>query len=88
MSLAMTWGLSPLDWRSHAIDEQRNHPLSVLKAECGHLLIMVPLHEAHYGPACQACATRQRAALDGAHHLVSLSQASIRCTHRRTCSTS
>jgi hypothetical protein len=57
VNLAMTWGLSPLDRRSHAIDEQRGHPLSVLKAECGHLLMMVtPLHEAPYGPACQACA--------------------------------
>jgi hypothetical protein len=50
VSLAMTWGLSPLDWRSHAIDEQRGHPLGVLKAECGQLLMMVTtLHEAPYG---------------------------------------
>lgn len=62
----MKWGLSPLDWRSHAIDDQRDHSLGVLKAECGHLLMMIiTLHEVPYGPACQACATWQQAALHG-----------------------
>ncbi|MGH3865201.1 MAG: hypothetical protein ACRDQ4_03520 [Pseudonocardiaceae bacterium] len=37
----MRWGLSVLDWRSHAINEHTEHPLGVLKAECGHLLMMV-----------------------------------------------
>ena len=50
------WGLSPLDWRSHVIDDRRDHPIGVLKAECGHLLMMVTtLHEA----PCDACAAQQ-----------------------------
>ena len=31
----MRWELSVLDWRSHAINEVGEHPLGVLKAECG-----------------------------------------------------
>jgi hypothetical protein len=42
----MRWGLSVLDWRSHAINEVGEQPIGVLKAECGHLLMMVTtLHE-------------------------------------------
>lgn len=60
MSGAMKWGLSPLDWRSHVIDERRDHPIGVLKAECGHLLMMVTaLHEAPYGTPCDACAAQR-----------------------------
>ncbi|MGH3865227.1 MAG: hypothetical protein ACRDQ4_03650 [Pseudonocardiaceae bacterium] len=51
-----------LDWRSHTINEHAEHPLGVLKAECGHLLIMViTLHEKPSGVPCQACATLQLA---------------------------
>jgi hypothetical protein len=54
----MKWGLSVLDWRSHAIDERAEHPIGVLKAECGHLLMTVTtLHEKPYGAPCEACAS-------------------------------
>jgi hypothetical protein len=53
----MRWGLSVLDWRSHAINEVGEHPLGVLKAECGHLLMMVTtLHEKPSGVPREACA--------------------------------
>jgi hypothetical protein len=53
-------GLSVLDWRSHAIDERRCHPVGVFKAECGHLLMVVTtLHEAPNGKPCEACAAQQ-----------------------------
>lgn len=56
----MKWRLSVLDWRSHAIDERADHLKGVYKAECGHLLmVVVPLHDAPYGKACEACATKQ-----------------------------
>jgi hypothetical protein len=58
----MKWGLSPLDWRSHAIDERAYHPIGVLRAECGHLLMMVTtLHERPNGTPCEACADQQLA---------------------------
>jgi hypothetical protein len=60
VSATMKWGLSVLDWRSHAIDECGDHPLGVLKAECGHLLMMVTtLHDRPSGALCQECAERQ-----------------------------
>lgn len=53
----MKWGLSVLDWRSHAINEHADHPIGVLKAECGHLLMMVTtLHEKPFRIPCEACA--------------------------------
>ncbi len=56
----MTWRLSPLDWRSHAIDERGVHPIGVLIAECGHRLMMVTtLHDQPYGTPCEACAAQQ-----------------------------
>jgi hypothetical protein len=58
--MAIRWGLSVLDWRSHAIDERRMHPIGVYKAECGHLLMMVvQLHEQPSGKPCEACAAQQ-----------------------------
>jgi hypothetical protein len=58
--MIIRWGLSILDWRSHAIDERRYHPVGVFKAECGHLLMMVvQLHDEPYGKACEACAGQQ-----------------------------
>ena len=69
--MAIRWGLSVLDWCSHAIDERRMHPVGVFKAECGHLLMVVTtLHEAPNGKPCEACAAQQlelvQAALDRA----------------------
>ncbi len=55
--MAIKWGLSVLDWRDHAIDECRDHPVGVFKAECGHLLMMVTtLRAAPSGTPCEACA--------------------------------
>ena len=55
--MAIRWGLSILDWRSHAIDERGYHPVGVFKAECGHLLMMVTtLRAAPFGTQCQECA--------------------------------
>jgi hypothetical protein len=57
VSVVIKWGLSVLDWRSHAVDECGDHPIGVYKAECGHLLMMVTaLLEMPYGKRCQACA--------------------------------
>ena len=51
----MKWSLSVLDWRNHAINEQAEHPLGVLRAECGHLLMMVTtLREKPSGVPCEA----------------------------------
>lgn len=56
----MKWGLSVLDFGWHAIDERRDHPIGVLKAECGHSLMMVTvLHEEPGGSLCEACAAHQ-----------------------------
>jgi hypothetical protein len=50
------WGLSPLDWRRHAVDERRDHPIGVYVAQCGHLLLMVtPLLSEPAGSRCEAC---------------------------------
>jgi hypothetical protein len=55
--MAIKWELSILDWRDHAIDERRDHPIGVFKAECGHLLMMVTtLRAAPSGTPCQECA--------------------------------
>lgn len=50
------WGLSVLDWRDHAINESPDHPIGVLKAECGHLLMLVTPRETSCGTKCEACA--------------------------------
>ncbi len=53
--MSVKWGLSVLDWRSHAINEHAKHPLGVFKAECGHLLMMVTtLREKPFGEVCAA----------------------------------
>lgn len=56
MTPTLRWGLSVLDWHDHAIDDHLDHPIGVLKARCGHLLMMVtPLRET-CGTPCPACA--------------------------------
>ena len=58
--MAIRWGLSVLDWHSHAIDERGDHPIGVFKAECGHLLMVVTtLHDRPNGKPCEACAAQQ-----------------------------
>jgi hypothetical protein len=42
VSRALKWGLLGLGWRSHLINEHEIHPVGVYRAECGHLLMMVP----------------------------------------------
>lgn len=61
------WGLSVLDWRSHAIDEYADHSIGVYKAECGHLLMrVVELHEEPNGRPCEACVTKQLEVVEAA----------------------
>ncbi|MGH3837089.1 MAG: hypothetical protein ACRDSF_15530 [Pseudonocardiaceae bacterium] len=52
--IRMKWGLSVLDFCSHAIDDRADHPCGgVYSAECGHLLMRrTTLHEQPYGPGC------------------------------------
>ena len=58
--MAIRWGLSVLDWQSHAINERAYHPVGVFKAECGHLLMMVTaLSDRPNGKPCEDCAERQ-----------------------------
>jgi hypothetical protein len=60
VSAVIKWGLSPLDWRNHAVDEWADHPIGVYRAHCGHLLMMVTtLLEMPYGKLCEACAAAQ-----------------------------
>lgn len=57
MTGPLKWGLSVLDWQSHAIDERHYHPVGVFRAECGHLLMMVVTLDDHpNGKRCEACA--------------------------------
>lgn len=64
--MSVRWGLSPLERRSHAIDEGREHPSGMFRTECGRLLMMVTtLREAPCGPPCEACAALQLAAVQG-----------------------
>jgi hypothetical protein len=56
----MKWGMSPLDWRCHAINEHRDHPNGVLIAECGHrLMIVTNLYDHSYGEPCKTCTVQQ-----------------------------
>lgn len=60
-AMNIRWGLSVLDWRSHAIDEHRRcHPVGVYEAECGHLLMKVTvLRDELPGAPCPECAALQ-----------------------------
>ncbi|MGH4007380.1 MAG: hypothetical protein ACRDTH_04300 [Pseudonocardiaceae bacterium] len=59
---SIKWGLPVLDFHRHAIDDRARHPSGCLKAECGHLLMMVtPLGDEPYGRLCPACAAIQAA---------------------------
>jgi hypothetical protein len=50
------WGMSPLDWRAHAIDEQAQHPYGLYLTRCGHqLLAITVLHENPPGRICPTC---------------------------------
>ncbi|MGH3672734.1 MAG: hypothetical protein ACRDSH_19235 [Pseudonocardiaceae bacterium] len=55
------WGLSVVDFHSHAIEDHGNHPSGVYLAQCGHrLLSTTPLREAPAGRfVCQICRDSQ-----------------------------
>lgn len=58
--MSVQWGFSVLDLSRHAINNQRNHPLGVFKADCGHLLpIVAPMTDEPYGRLCQECVNLQ-----------------------------
>lgn len=57
----MQWGLSSLDWRSHAIDETRHHTIGVRKVECGHLLRTVTQYGRLSAPQRSPVLRRRRA---------------------------
>jgi len=55
--MTLLWGISVLDWRSHAVDPYANHPSGVYTARCGHTLMAVTqLHEQPGGRICPGCA--------------------------------
>ncbi len=55
--MSIKWGLSVLDWRDHAIDEDQDHPAGVLKAQCGHsLMVVTALRGTSCRTRCEACA--------------------------------
>jgi hypothetical protein len=69
--MAIKWGLSVLDRRRHAVDEHASHPIGVLKAQCGHLLLMVTeLDPEPLGSRCKSYAAMQPA---GARRVTSAS---------------
>ncbi|MGH3720105.1 MAG: hypothetical protein ACRDRI_14935 [Pseudonocardiaceae bacterium] len=53
---APRWGVSPLDWQSHAIDEDADHPYGVYVARCGQGLFMgTSLYDEPPGWICLTC---------------------------------
>ncbi len=80
--MSIRWGLSVLDWRSHAIDERRHHPTGVYVAECGHSLMMVTkLHDRPNGRPCEACAALQLARAEDATASAGTDTATCRGVH-------
>ncbi|MGH3711307.1 MAG: hypothetical protein ACRDRQ_25100 [Pseudonocardiaceae bacterium] len=53
---APRWGMSPLDCKTHAIDEDPGHPYGVYLARCGHRLLKgTTLHDEAPGWICRSC---------------------------------
>lgn len=53
---APRWGVSALDWRSHAVDETADHPPGVYVARCGHQLRgAATLYDEAPGWMCLSC---------------------------------
>ncbi|MGH3772820.1 MAG: hypothetical protein ACRDRW_15750 [Pseudonocardiaceae bacterium] len=53
---APRWGVSSLDWRSHAIDEDAEHPEGVYVARCGQRLVTgTSLYDEAPGWMCLDC---------------------------------
>ena len=58
--MAIRWGLSILDCRSHAINVRVDHPIGVYRAQCGHVLVMVTeLFDRPNGALCLMCGNRR-----------------------------
>jgi len=56
VSTAACWGVSSLDWRSQAIDEDADHPYGVYVARCGQRVFMgASLYDEAPGWMCLAC---------------------------------
>ena len=50
------WGVSSLDWRSHAVDVDADHPYGVYVARCGQRLFMgTSLYDEAPGWMCLSC---------------------------------
>jgi len=53
---APRWGVSSLDWQSHAIDEGADHPYEVYVARCGQRVFMgASLYDEAPGWMCVSC---------------------------------
>jgi hypothetical protein len=53
---APRWGVSSLDWRSHAVDVDVDHPYGVYVARCGQRLFMgTSLYDEAPGWMCLSC---------------------------------
>ena len=56
MGAAPRWGVSSLDWHSHAIDEDADHPYGVYVARCGQRVFMgASLYDEVPGWMCVSC---------------------------------
>ncbi|MGH3709872.1 MAG: hypothetical protein ACRDRQ_17585 [Pseudonocardiaceae bacterium] len=56
VGVAPRWGVSSLDWRSHAVDEDADHPYGVYVARCGQRLFMgTSLYDVAPGWMCLSC---------------------------------
>jgi hypothetical protein len=63
---APRWGVSSLDWRSHAIDEDAEHPRGVYVARCGQRLVRgTSLYDEAPGWMCLSCLRWTEAILAG-----------------------
>jgi hypothetical protein len=50
------WGVSSVDWRAHAVDEDAEHPHGVYVARCGHQLRgAATLYDEAPGWMCLSC---------------------------------
>ncbi|MGH3985681.1 MAG: hypothetical protein ACREX8_04905 [Gammaproteobacteria bacterium] len=57
VSRAPRWARSPLDYRMHLLLPEGDHPSGLLKARCGHLLLMVITQHDQPPPGlpCERC---------------------------------
>ena len=56
VGVAPRWGVSSLDWHSHAVEEDTKHPDGGYVARCGqHLVMGASLYDEPPGWMCLAC---------------------------------